>query len=57
MSKIKDLIQTIVELYESGMEPDVIAVTLEVKVKLVTDVLQDYCETYPKGLPSLPEPV
>ena len=46
MSKIKDLIQTIVELYESGMEPDVIAVTLEVKVKLVTDVLTDYCETY-----------
>lgn len=46
MSRIKDLIMEICDLYEGGMEPDVIAVTLEVKVKLVTDILKDYCETY-----------
>lgn len=46
MSKIKDLIQNIVELYEGGLAPETIAVQLEVKVKLVTDVLAEYCETY-----------
>ena len=40
MSQIKNLVENVCDLYENGVEPEAIAFGLEVKVKLVTDILK-----------------
>lgn len=46
MSQIKNLIENVCDLYENGVEPEAIAFGLEVKVKMVTDILTEYSEIY-----------
>lgn len=46
MAQIKNLIENVCDLYEHGVEPEAIAFGLEIKSKLVTDILADYSEIY-----------